>query len=524
MKKSIPIFILLFCFVLLIISCGQDNTTEPPSNTSPNTPSNPHPSDEEDSVSIHTFLGWSCNDPDLDVLTYDIYLGTTQNPPHLESGVENIFYFPDPLTDNSTYYWKVVARDDQGATTSGSVWQFHTLEAPGNNVPNTPTNPYPEHGATGIAPPVTLTWSCTDPDSDALTYHLYWGITESLENYVTNLDTSAYTVLNITPWAHYYWKVIAEDEHGAATEGPLWEFDAAPGSANRCPEVPSDPSPPNSVTGVDTVDVLLSWECSDPDGDSLSYTVRWGTTPVMTNGVKDLAYTTFVLYHLNSGIKYFWQVIAEDEHGCETPGPVWTFWTAEGLEILISNTVTMSYWGDPAIIDSYDLARSTSWSQYIGMIGEPGWFDLAGTVGQGAYITYSDLPPYLWAIFNSGFYYYGDYDLDSKAGYSSASCKLTYVLGQPSDNFRTLLPFYIQFYINGALAGQMQYQSPGTNQYEEFEFPIDFNSVITGSKIHVEVRSNKFMQENPAPLAPPAELYTEYLEWVVIGWTRIILR
>jgi hypothetical protein len=524
MRKSILIFIGLFCPVLLVTSCNRDNTAEPPSNTSPNAPAYPHPSDGEASVSIHTFLGWSCSDPDLDSLTYGIYLGTNQDPLLLVDDIENRLYFPDPLTDTTTYYWKVIARDDQGATTSSPIWQFHTLEFPGNNIPNLPSNPYPENGATGIAPPVTLTWTCSDLDGDVLTYHLYWGITESLENNALDLDTSAYTLLNLTPWAHYCWKVIAEDEHGAAVEGPLWEFNSALSSDNHPPDSPSNPQPPDSATGVDTVGVILSWTCSDPDGDKMTYDLYRGTTPDTMNWAFNLDSTSYPLPNLSSNARYYWKVIAKDEHNATTEGPIWTFWTVEGVEILISNTVTMSYWGEAGMSDSYDLARSTSWSQYTSMIGEAGWFGLCGTVGQGVYITYTGYLPYLWAIFNSGFYYYGDYDLDGKAGYSSASCKLTYVLGPPSEDCRTMLPFYIQIYIDGVLAGQMQYQSPGSNQYEEFEFPIDFNSVKIGSNIHVEVRSNTFMQENPAPLSPPAKPYAEYLEWAVIGWTRIILR
>jgi hypothetical protein len=31
------------------------------------------------------------------------------------------------LNSNTTYFWKIVARDNQGATTSGLVWHFTTV-------------------------------------------------------------------------------------------------------------------------------------------------------------------------------------------------------------------------------------------------------------------------------------------------------------------------------------------------------------------------------------------------------------
>ena len=40
------------------------------------------------------------------------------------------------------------------------------------------------------------------------------------------------------------------------------------------------PTNPNPADGADNVslDVTLSWECSDPDGDTFKYDVYFGTT------------------------------------------------------------------------------------------------------------------------------------------------------------------------------------------------------------------------------------------------------
>ncbi len=32
---------------------------------------------------------------------------------------------------------------------------------------------------------------------------------------------------------HYYWQIVARDEHGAETAGPLWEFSTGGGDVHR---------------------------------------------------------------------------------------------------------------------------------------------------------------------------------------------------------------------------------------------------------------------------------------------------
>ena len=72
-------------------------------------------------------LGWSCSDPDLDPLTYDIYLGTDSIPQLLVSGLTETWFTTDFLTPDTVIFWKVVARDIHGAETSSDIWEFRTI-------------------------------------------------------------------------------------------------------------------------------------------------------------------------------------------------------------------------------------------------------------------------------------------------------------------------------------------------------------------------------------------------------------
>ena len=73
-------------------------------------------------------LKWFASDADVaDVLTYDVYLGTT-NPPTVKVG-DNIttpVFAATSLQATTLYYWKVVVKDNKGGETRGQVWNFRT--------------------------------------------------------------------------------------------------------------------------------------------------------------------------------------------------------------------------------------------------------------------------------------------------------------------------------------------------------------------------------------------------------------
>lgn len=138
MKKSLSITAIVFLFSVLMISCSKDddnssdnnnNTPNPPANNAPDVPSNPVPQDAAIDQALQLTLNWDCSDPDQDPLTYDVYFATG-NPPATKvlEGTSNASYSTAQLQYNTTYFWKVIAMDDEGLTTAGPVWQFTTEE------------------------------------------------------------------------------------------------------------------------------------------------------------------------------------------------------------------------------------------------------------------------------------------------------------------------------------------------------------------------------------------------------------
>jgi internalin A len=96
-----------------------------------------------------------------------------------------------------------------------------------NHEPNEPSNPSPADSATGVdTNSVTLSWTCTDPDGDDLTYSLYWRVLWIWQSATTftNITTNSYTISNLSPGTIYQWRVHAEDEYGETEAGPYWIF------------------------------------------------------------------------------------------------------------------------------------------------------------------------------------------------------------------------------------------------------------------------------------------------------------
>ena len=95
-----------------------------------------------------------------------------------------------------------------------------------NNPPNTPSNEEPEDGKTGVNIYTELSWDGGDPDGDTVYYDVYF---EKNDNTPDELISEDQTDTTCNPGSlsystDYYWQIIAEDEDGFETEGPVWHF------------------------------------------------------------------------------------------------------------------------------------------------------------------------------------------------------------------------------------------------------------------------------------------------------------
>ena len=98
---------------------------------------------------------------------------------------------------------------------------------------------------------------------------------------------------------------------------------------NHPPTAPTNPSPSNGATDISLMPTL-SWEASDPDGDTLTFDLYFG---IDSNNLElektDLIGESYATGTLNSGTKYYWKVVAKEGKGGETEGPIWSFITQQ---------------------------------------------------------------------------------------------------------------------------------------------------------------------------------------------------
>jgi len=98
-------------------------------NRPPLAPYIPSPSNEVVVWAKSVTLRWDSYDLDDDTMTYDVYFDTNANPTTKVSScqTENTLDRTD-LSYNTTYYWKVVAKDNHGGVTEGPIWKFSTRD------------------------------------------------------------------------------------------------------------------------------------------------------------------------------------------------------------------------------------------------------------------------------------------------------------------------------------------------------------------------------------------------------------
>ena len=193
---------------------AQDEPIEPPAE-----PSSPDPADGEVHVAVHTNLDWADSNG---ATSYDVYFGTDSTPDagEFQGNTATSSWALSLLDHSTTYYWRIVARNDAGYT-PGPIWSFDT-EAESQQLPEAPENPAPANGVTGVAVDIDLDWSDA---AWADSYDVYFGTdsTPDAGEFQGNTATSSWALSLLDHSTTYYWQVVAKNDAGC-TAGPVWTF------------------------------------------------------------------------------------------------------------------------------------------------------------------------------------------------------------------------------------------------------------------------------------------------------------
>jgi len=118
------------------------------------------------------------------------------------------------------------------------------------------------------------------------------------------------------------------------SENPFdaYYVDNAAGVWLGTPHPPAVPSNPNPVNGATNIDVTkdISWTNSEHEdiGEDVYSDLYFGTTnppPLLKANIFEMTYDVGIMqFHT----KYYWKIVAHDNHGQVTEGPIWSFTTA----------------------------------------------------------------------------------------------------------------------------------------------------------------------------------------------------
>ena len=239
---------------------------------------------------------------------------TTSKTLSASSGETNVSITVSDLSSGSHYNVQLWA-ENAGGTSKGDVYTFDTQPAQ-NNPPSVPTNPNPSVASTDCPANGTLSWSCSDPDGDDITYTVYLGTTTSnMSLYRTVYSRSC--SYSLDPATRYYWYVVASDGNQSST-GQTWNFKTKSNLSK-----PTNPSPADNSTDVATTG-NFTWNGNNNSG--VTYSVWLGTSSVDLRQYKTTTGNSVSYEGLEIGQNYFWKVVVTDGNETENSA-LWTFKT-----------------------------------------------------------------------------------------------------------------------------------------------------------------------------------------------------
>lgn len=220
------------------------------------------------------------------------------------------------LERGQTYSWKVTSKNKSSSTADSPTWSFSLASMPGVSTLILPENDKDcEVGeVNGNQASVSFSWEAAE---NADSYDIV------LTNQTTNESTTfsdieaTETSLELERAHAYTWKVIAKNCANANESGASRQFYLA-GAAeqNSAPFAASAVSPtPGSTASPTDGKVTIEWDASDPDEDTLTYTLEVSTSAdfaaASTTSFADLTEKTQAV-DVTAGV-YYWRVTVADE-------------------------------------------------------------------------------------------------------------------------------------------------------------------------------------------------------------------
>ncbi|VVB60410.1 PKD domain protein [uncultured archaeon] len=241
-------------------------------NRAPNQPTNPSPAQGATEIPITPTLRWIGSDPDnIDIVTYDIYFGTTSSPLKRVSRQSDASFHPGTLQNQTTYYWQIITWDDFGSSTSSPLWSFSTKDSENDssNQTNNETNQPPIANAslsqqTGVVGTLLILNGSRSNDPDGYLTKWLWDFGDHTNG---SGERTTHTYQN----AGSYTVTLTVVDEKNATGNDTILVQILP--LNR---PPTKPVINGTRTGTKHKMLTYTVQSTDLENNFLQYTITWG--------------------------------------------------------------------------------------------------------------------------------------------------------------------------------------------------------------------------------------------------------
>lgn len=261
--------------------------------------------------------------------SYDVYFGTSATPPFVTNTASTV-YNSGTLAVSTTYYWKIVPRNAQGAASGAVTWSFSTGAAPCAACTHTIrlTDTFGDGWNGG-----TITVSVNGVP--VLTNIALAGMTGPEDFTFSAADGDVINVTRTNDGTYPAEMRVQILGSGGTVLLPIQQPVVAPGTnVSGCctpiaPSCATNPSPANSATGINPCSVDFSWtapvssSCNAPT----SYDLYFGTsaTPPFLVNVTGTNYA--IPSALADNTVYYWKIVPRNASGASVGCPTWSFTT-----------------------------------------------------------------------------------------------------------------------------------------------------------------------------------------------------
>ncbi len=105
------------------------------------------------------------------------------------------------------------------------------------------------------------------------------------------------------------------------------------------PFLPRDPTPIDELQYLRDFEQDISWTGGDPQGDTVTYDIYFGSTPSPPLVASAVLGNSYEPGELSYDTQYYWKIVADDNNGSVTYGPMWTFSTIAQNHMYIEDSV-----------------------------------------------------------------------------------------------------------------------------------------------------------------------------------------